>query len=409
MQEKQGYNSLMESPRARSIPPMASTFIPFNKPYLTGQELNYIAEAHGRLQLAGDGHFTTKCSQWLENTTKSNKALITHSCTAALEMCAILIDIQPGDEVILPSYTFVSTANAFALRGAQIVFADIDPSTLNITPEEVTRLVTPKTKAVVIVHYAGVSCEIDKISTICKHNKIFLIEDAAQAILAFNGDRHLGSIGDFGCLSFHETKNIISGEGGALLINNSDFIEKAEIIREKGTNRTKFFRGEVDKYSWVELGSSFLPGEITAAFLWAQLEKATAIIDQRVSIWNQYNELLAEQCEKLGIKTPTLPDQCRHNAHIYYLVLPSLNSRSEFIQRMKSLNIHCVFHYVPLHDSEFTRLKGYAKTRLPVTEEISERLVRLPLWNGMDKSHVERVSSCALDVIREVNSLQALD
>jgi dTDP-4-amino-4,6-dideoxygalactose transaminase len=267
--------------------------VPFNKPYLTGNELTYIEEAHKMLQLAGDGYFTKKCSDWLESNTGSHRALITHSCTAALEMCALLINIQAGDEIIMPSYTFVSTANAFALRGATIRFADIDPVTLNISPDEISRLISKHTKAVVIVHYAGVACEMDRILELCRRNNIFLIEDAAQALLAYHNESHLGTIGDFGCLSFHETKNVIAGEGGALLINNPDFVEKAEVIREKGANRSRFFRGEVDKYSWVNIGSSFLPGEITTAFLWAQLEEAQNITRDRLRTWAHYDRLLS--------------------------------------------------------------------------------------------------------------------
>ena len=382
---------------------MAIPVIPFNKPYLTGKELLYIEQAHQMLQLAGDGYFTKKCSEWLEKKTGSQKALITHSCTAALEMCALLLNIQAGDEIIMPSYTFVSTANAFALRGATIKFADIDPVTLNISPDEISRLISKRTKAVVIVHYAGVACEMSSISGLCRKNNIFLIEDAAQAILSYHKQSHLGTIGDFGCLSFHETKNIIAGEGGALLINNPDFVEMAEVVREKGTNRSRFFRGEVDKYSWVNIGSSFLPGEITTAFLWAQLEEAQNITRDRLKIWNHYDRLLSQTCASYGIQTPILPDSIQHNGHIYYLIFPTPQKRDMFIARMKEKSINCVFHYVPLHNSEFAKKMKMHSGTLRFTERVSECLVRLPLWNGMSDEDVKKVGASAIETILEIS------
>ena len=284
--------------------------IPFNKPYLTGKELHYISEAHARGQLAGDGYFTKKCNTWLEEKTGCHKALLTHSCTAALEMAAILADIQPGDEVIMPSYTFVSTANAFVLRGGVPVFVDIREDTLNIDEQLIEAAITPRTKAIVPVHYAGVACEMDTIMAIARNHNLLVIEDAAQGVMATHKGRPLGSIGDLGCYSFHETKNIISGEGGALLINNPAFADRAEIIREKGTNRSQFFRGQVDKYTWVDIGSSYLPGELIAAFLWAQMEEADSITAKRLEIWNHYNARFQE-LEALGqLRRPVVPEDC---------------------------------------------------------------------------------------------------
>lgn len=304
--------------------------IGFNKPYLTGRELDHIGEAHAKSKLSGDGRFTGLCNTWLEQRTGCHKALLTHSCTAALEMSAILADIQPGDEVIMPSYTFVSTANAFVLRGGVPVFVDIRPDTLNIDESLIEAAITDKTKAIVPVHYAGVACEMDAIMAIANRYKLLVIEDAAQGVLANYKGRALGSIGHLGCFSFHETKNIISGEGGALLINDPRLVDRAEVIREKGTNRSRFFRGEVDKYTWEDIGSSYLPGEITAAFLWAQMQEADAITAQRVDIWNRYHEAF-ENLEKSGrLRRPVIPVDCNHNAHMYYLLLRDLKERTDF-------------------------------------------------------------------------------
>lgn len=368
--------------------------IPFNKPFLTGKELHYIAEAHARSQLAGDGFFTKKCSAWLEETTGCHKALLTHSCTAALEMAAILLDIQPGDEVIMPSYTFVSTANAFVLRGGVPVFVDIREDTLNIDERLIQAAITPRTKAIVPVHYGGVACEMDTIMTIARTHNLLVIEDAAQGVMATYKGRPLGSIGDLGCYSFHETKNIISGEGGALLINNPAFASRAEIIREKGTNRSKFFRGEVDKYSWVDIGSSFLPGDLIAAFLWAQMEEAESITAKRLEIWNHYHQAF-EALEATGrLRRPIVPEGCKHNAHMYYLLLRNLDDRTTFISSMKECGINCVFHYIPLHSSHFYSVSGPVNDLcLTVTSRFSDKLVRLPLHLGLRDQQPEIVLS----------------
>lgn len=365
--------------------------IPFNKPYLTGNELKYIAEAHARGQLAGDGEFTRKCSHWLEQHTGCCRALLTHSCTAALEMAAILADIKPGDEVIMPSYTFVSTANAFVLRGGIPVFVDIRPDTLNLDERLIEAAITPRTKAIVPVHYAGVPCEMDGILAIARTHKLLVIEDAAQGMLASYRGRALGSIGDLGCLSFHETKNVISGEGGALLINNPALVERAEIIREKGTNRSQFFRGQVDKYTWVDVGSSYLPGEIIAAFLWAQLEDARKITDRRLEIWNRYHAAFAALDGIGRLRRPTVPDICQIGAHLYYLLLRDIEDRNWFIEEMTIAGINCVFHYVPLHLSPAGRRYGTANQPLPVTERVASQLIRLPLWFSMTEKEVSTV------------------
>ena len=362
--------------------------IPFNKPYLTGRELHYISEAHARGQLAGDGYFTKKCNAWLEALTGCKKALLTHSCTAALEMAAILADIQPGDEVIMPSYTFVSTANAFVLRGGIPIFVDVRKDTLNIDERQIESAITHRTKAIVTVHYAGVGCEMDTIMAIARKYNLLVIEDAAQAVMATYKCRPLGSIGDLACFSFHETKNIISGEGGALLINNPRFTERAEIIREKGTNRTQFFRGQVDKYTWVDIGSSYLPGELIAAFLWAQMEAADLITSKRISIWNKYH-LSFQQIEATEIfRRPMIPSDCVHNAHMYYLLLADLGARSSFISGMRKQGVNCVFHYVPLHSAKMAFAYGAEPPRLQVTQEVAACLVRLPLWIGVDHERV---------------------
>lgn len=358
--------------------------IPFNKPYMTGRELWNIAQAHARGHLAGDGVFTRQCHAWLEERTGSCKALLTHSYTAALEMAAILANIGHGDEVIMPSYTFVSTANAFVLRGGVPVFVDIRPDTLNIDEKQIESAITERTRAIVPVHYAGVGCDMEAIMAIADRHGLLVIEDAAQGIMASYRDRPLGSIGHFGALSFHETKNIISGEGGALLINNPDFIERAEIIREKGTNRSKFFRGEVDKYTWVDIGSSFLPSELVAAFLLAQMEEADAITDRRLSLWEYYHDRLGGLEAEGLLRRPVIPPGCRHNAHMYYIILPDRSVRTRLIDNLKSLGIHSVFHYVPLHSSPMGRQVGCTTGSMTVTDEMSERLLRLPVWIGED-------------------------
>jgi dTDP-4-amino-4,6-dideoxygalactose transaminase len=365
--------------------------IPFNQPYLTGKELRFISEAHSRGQLAGDGHFTALCSEWIEKTTGCYKALLTHSCTAALEMAALLTNVQPGDEIIMPSYTFVSTANAFVLRGGVPVFVDIRADTLNIDESLIEAAITSKTKAIVVVHYAGVACEMDLIMTIASNYGLVVIEDAAQAVNAEYKGRQLGTIGDLGCYSFHETKNITCGEGGALLINNSDLFERAQIIREKGTNRSLFFRGQVDKYTWVDIGSSYLPGEMAAAFLWAQMQEVDYITCERLKLWSCYHASFVGLEGEKKLRRPIIPDHVSHNGHMYYLLLQDLGYRTEFIRRMKHAGINCVFHYIPLHSSPYGFNCGRASGKLLVTDDMANRLVRLPLWIGLDENHLTKI------------------
>jgi dTDP-4-amino-4,6-dideoxygalactose transaminase len=358
--------------------------IPYNKPYMTGKELKYISQAHANKRLSGDGDFTKKCHNWLEKYFGSQKALLTHSCTAALEMAAILINIEPGDEVIMPSYTFVSTANAFVLRGAVPVFVDIRPDTLNIDETKIKEAITEKTKAIVVVHYAGVGCEMDTIMEIAKEHKILVIEDAAHGVMASYKGRQLGSIGHLGALSFHETKNIISGEGGALLINDARFVDRAEIIREKGTNRNQFFRGQVDKYTWVDIGSSYLPSELIAAFLWAQMEEAEIITKRRLHIWDRYHQSLKIMEDQGKVRRPTVPMGCKHNAHLYYLLLRNLEKRNAFIANLKKKGINVIFHYVPLDSSPMGKKYSRVSGKLTNTHILSNSLVRLPLWLGLE-------------------------
>ena len=341
---------------------------------MTGKELGYIAEAHFRGHLSGDGSFTRRCQKWMEEQTGCDKALLTHSCTAALEMAAILAELQPGDEVIMPSYTFVSTANAFVLRGVVPVFVDIRPDTLNLDESKVEQAITEKTKAIVPVHYAGVACEMDTIMEIAKQYSLLVIEDAAQGILSSYKGRPLGAIGHIGTLSFHETKNIISGEGGAVLLNGSLRSKRAEIIREKGTNRKAFFRGEVDKYSWVDVGSSYLPSDLIAAFLWAQMEEAEDITQRRIEMWKAYNRELQTLDEQGLLRRPIIPKDCVHNAHMYYILLPSIEKRTTLIEHLKSKGIHAVFHYTPLHDSVMGHKHGRTSGELGHTNDLSGRL-----------------------------------
>lgn len=365
---------------------------------MTGKELWYIAQAHHGGQLAGDGPFTKKCHAWLEARTSAKKALLTHSCTAALEMTALLAGVGLGDEVIMPSFTFVSTANAFVLRGAVPVFVDIRPDTLNIDETRIEAAITPRTKAIAVVHYGGVGCEMDAIMEIADRHQLLVIEDAAQGIMARYKGQPLGSFGQMSTLSFHETKNIVSGEGGALLINDLKFVERAEIIREKGTNRSQFFRGQVDKYTWVEIGSSYLPGEIIAAFLWAQLEDATPITTQRLLLWHRYHEAFAELEAQEKVCRPVIPQHCEHNAHLYYLLLPTLDARTKFIASLRSKNIQPVFHYVPLHSSPAGLKHGRTGGTMLHTNGLSDRLVRLPLWPDLGKSQ-QRVIEAVLEAV----------
>ena len=371
--------------------------IPFNLPYMTGKELHYISEAHVNGSLAGDGPFTKRCHGWLEGRTRCNKSLLTHSCTAALEMAALLLDIQPGDEIIMPSYTFVSTANAFVLRGGVPVFVDIREDTLNLDERLVESAITPRTRAIVPVHYAGVACEMDAIMTIARQQGLMVVEDAAQGVMATYKGRALGSIGDLGAYSFHETKNVISGEGGALLVNSSEMSLRAEIIRDKGTDRSLFFRGEVDKYTWQEVGSSFLPGELIAAFLWAQLENADQITADRLATWHRYHELL-EPLEANGmLRRPIVPNDCQHNAHMYYVLLAPEIDRQKVLDSFRRYEIWSVFHYVPLHSSPAGKRYGRPHGDLEVTNQQSERLVRLPLWVGL----LDEQQDLVVDVLRD--------
>ena len=352
--------------------------IPFNKPFIIDKELEYITGAINKGVLRGDGFYTQKCNEFLQQKLDCKKVLLAHSCTAALEMCAILAAVRPGDEIIMPSFTFVSTANAFVLRGGVPVFVDINKDTKNIDETLIEKAITKKTKAVCVVHYAGVACEMEKIKNICDEHGLILIEDAAQALGSFYKDKPLGTVGDLGAFSFHETKNIISGEGGAIVINNEAFIERAEIIREKGTNRSKFFRGEVDKYTWVDIGSSFLPSDMVAAFLYSQLEHMDKINKKRLQIWNQYDDFLKSYDG--AIRRPYIPDYCQHNAHMYYILFKNLGVRTSFINYMKQNGINPVFHYIPLHSSP-AGLK-YSKTPFGMsnTNLIADTLVRLPMF-----------------------------
>lgn len=368
--------------------------IPFNVPPCVGSEEKYIAEAIANHKLCGDGAFTKKCNAKLEEMTGTSKALLTTSCTHATEMAAILSDIKPGDEVIMPSYTFVSTANAFVLRGATVVFVDIRPDTMNIDETKIEEAITEKTKAIVPVHYAGVSCEMDTIMEIAGKYNLKVIEDAAQGIMSTYKGRPLGTIGDYGCFSFHETKNISMGEGGALLIADPANIENAEIVREKGTNRSKFFRGQIDKYSWVEAGSSYLPSELNAAYLWGELENADKIYEDRMNTWNYYDNAL-EKMEKSGkIERPVIPDGCVHNAHMYYIKAKDLEERTRLLAYLKENGISAVFHYIPLHSAAAGMKYGRFSGEDKYTTKESERLLRLPLYYGMKQEDREKVVSC---------------
>jgi dTDP-4-amino-4,6-dideoxygalactose transaminase len=378
----------------------AGTHIPFNKPHVTGKEFDYIAEAHSNGALAGDGAFTKRCQEWLEDRTGCYKALLTHSCTAALEMAALLLDIRAGDEIIMPSYTFVSTANAFVLRGGVPVFIDIREDTLNMDERLVEAAISPRTRAIAAVHYAGVACEMDTIMSIAARHGLKVVEDAAQCVRAQYRGRALGSIGHLGAYSFHETKNVISGEGGALLVNDPSLALRAEIIREKGTNRSQFFRGEVDKYTWQDIGSSFLPGDIIAAFLCAQLEDADRITKHRIALWQSYHQLIAPLELEGKLRRPIIAEGCEANGHLYYVLLAPGVDRRLILERFKRSNIISVFHYVPLHSSPAG--KRFARTHgsLAVTEDLSTRVLRLPLWIGMqqdDQIRVVETLTCALD------------
>jgi len=374
--------------------------IPFNWPYMTGKELHYISEAHFNGKLAGDGPFTKQCHNWLEQNSGSAKALLTNSCTAALEMAALLLDIKPGDEVIMPSYTFVSTANAFVLRGACPVFVDIRPDTLNLNETLIEAAITGKTKAIVPVHYAGVACEMDTICAIAGRHGLQVVEDAAQGVMARYKGRALGSIGAMGAYSFHETKNIISGEGGALLVNDAKLILRAEIIREKGTNRSQFFRGEIDKYTWHDYGSSFLPGELISAFLWAQLEQAQAITASRMQSWQLYHKAL-QPLEIAGLlRRPVVPADCEHNAHMYYVLLSPDIERQKVLELMKQQGVHAVFHYVPLHSSTAGQRFGRVHGTMIHTDSLPQALIRLPLWCGISEQQQQQVIAALMQALQ---------
>lgn len=366
--------------------------IPFNKPPVVGDELKYIEEALLERKLSGDGRFTRQCNEFLETLTGTKKALLTTSCTHATEMAAILADIRPGDEVIMPSYTFVSTANAFVLRGAAAVFVDIRPDTMNIDETLIEDAVTEKTKAIVPVHYAGVGCEMDVIMDIAARHGLMVIEDAAQGIMSDYHGKPLGTIGDYGCFSFHETKNISMGEGGALLIRDAANVGQAEIIREKGTNRSRFFRGEVDKYSWVDRGSSYLPSELNAAYLWGQLQSADEIYNDRMRSWKAYYEQLKPLADEGLLELPVIPDGCVHNAHMFYVKTKDLAERTALIDHLKENGVGAVFHYVPLHSSEAGKRFGRFHGEDRYTTRESERIVRLPLYYGLTESEVNQAA-----------------
>jgi dTDP-4-amino-4,6-dideoxygalactose transaminase len=362
--------------------------IPFNRPHTTGREFDYIREAISRAHIAGNGIFSQRCQAWLEEQVGCVKALLTHSCTGALEMAALLGSIVPGDEVIMPSFTFVSTANAFVLRGGVPVFVDIRPDTLNLDERAVIAALTPRTRAIVPVHYAGVCCEMDEIAAVARAHNLLVIEDAAQALGSTYKGRAAGGLGDVAATSFHETKNVTSGEGGALLINATDLAARAEIIRDKGTNRGRFLRGEIDKYTWIDVGSSFVPSELTAAFLWAQMEVAGAITERRLEIWNWYYAAF-EALERQGrLRRPIVPEHCRHNAHMFYAIVPDRETRTRLLETLNAAGINAVFHYVPLHASAAGRRFGRATGDLSQTDSLSGRIIRFPLWIGMEQSQV---------------------
>lgn len=377
-----------------------TAMIPFNRPCQTGREASHLAAALAVGKLSGDGAYTARCSSWLEKHFSSPKVLLTTSCTAALEMAALLAEISPADEVILPSFTFVSTANAFVLRGARIIFVDIDPLTMNIDPACVAEAITPKTKAIIPVHYAGVACEMDALSSLAQTHRLLIIEDAAQAVMGYKNGQALGTFGTFGCYSFHETKNYVMGEGGALLVNDPAFVERAEIIREKGTNRSRFFRGQVDKYTWVDAGSSYLPSELNAAYLWPQLEDADIINTARLQIWNSYYSALAPLAASGRVQLPHIPKGCAHNAHMFWLKLRDLADRTAFSEHMKQQGIATPFHYVPLHSSPAGQRYGEFRGEDRHTTTGSNRLVRLPLWYGMTEEQTCQVIDAAIAYLR---------
>ena len=366
--------------------------ISFNVPPVTGKEIIYMQDAISRNKICGDGYYTKLCNKWIEDTTGIAKALLTTSCTHATELAAILCDIKPGDEVIMPSYTFVSTADAFVLRGAKVVFVDIRPDTMNIDEKLIENAITDKTVAIVPVHYAGVSCEMDTIMEIAEKYNLKVVEDAAQGVMSKYKGKSLGTIGDYGCYSFHETKNYSMGEGGAILIRDAKDSDRAEIIREKGTDRSRFLRGQVDKYTWVAAGSSYLPSDLNAAYLYAQLEVAQQVFDDRMNSWNKYNEAFKYLKDKGVIETPFVPEECDHNAHMYYIKLANITERTKFIDYMKENDILTVFHYIPLHSAPAGREYGVFAGEDKYTTKESERIVRLPLYYNMGEAVDEVIS-----------------
>lgn len=365
--------------------------IDFNQPPYVGKEIEYIRDAAEQHKISGDGAYTKRCTQWLEKRMKSPKVLLTTSCTHALEMAALLAKIEPGDEVIMPSFTFVSTANAFVMRGAKIVFVDIRPDTMNMDENLIEDAITERTRAIVPVHYAGISCEMDTILKIADDHGLSVIEDAAQGVLSTYKNRYLGTIGDYGCFSFHETKNYSMGEGGALLLSNEDMVEFAEIIREKGTNRSKYFRGQIDKYTWVDIGSSYLPSELNAAYLYAQLEVADEILKNRMQCWQAYNEQLQLLAHDGKISLPSVPKECTHNAHMYYIKAKDLDERSNLIAHLRKYEIGSVFHYIPLHSSPAGKRFGSFHGTDRYTTKESDRLLRLPMYYGLTVENVTEV------------------
>jgi dTDP-4-amino-4,6-dideoxygalactose transaminase len=375
--------------------------IPFNKPYRTGREAALMEEALHNAHLSSDGPFTQRCKAWLEETTGSPSALLVHSATAALEEAAILSEVGPGDEVIMPSFTFVTTATAFLLRGATPVFVDVREDTLNLDEEQVAAAITPRTKAIVAVHYAGVGCAMDRLRELADDAGAILVEDAAQALMSNYDGQPLGAMGHLGAISFHETKNVTCGEGGALLVNDPDMVRRAEIVRDKGTNRKEFFRGQVDKYTWMDIGSSFGMSEVSAAFLWAQLGEAQSITERRLAIWRRYHAAFAPLEEAGLMRRPIVPANAEHNAHLYYLLAPDLEARTEILTRLNDRQVNAVFHYVPLHSSPAGRKHGRTHGDLKLTTELSERLFRLPLWVGMTGRELDRVVDAVQAAVAE--------
>ena len=374
--------------------------INFNVPPYVGKEIEYIKDVISKRKICGDGEYTKKCNKWMEEKFNADKVLLTTSGTSALDLSMLLCDLKPGDEVILPSYTFSSTANAFAIYGAKLVFVDIRPDTMNIDETKIEAAITDKTRAIIVVHYAGVACEMDTIMDIAKRHNLLVVEDAAQGVMSKYKGKYLGTIGDMGCYSFHETKNYSMGEGGAIIINNPEYIERAEILREKGTNRSKFYRGQVDKYTWVDIGDSFLPSELNAAYLWGQLEMAEEINDNRLNVWNRFYNAFKPLEEAGKVELPFIPTDCVHNAHMFYLKCKDLNERTAFISFMKEKGVQCVFHYIPLHSApaglKYGRFVGEDK----YTTKESERLVRLPMYYGMTEEEQKTVIDSVLDYFK---------